>query len=193
MMDTPMNEEQEWRAQHYALLANLLASAPEQALLDNIASVEVTEPDSLMGQAWKGLRQAASTVRAEQVREEFHALFIGLTQGEVVPYGSFYQTGFLHEEPLAKLRQDLSKLGLERQQDKKEPEDHIAGEFDVMRLILTAQGTPVVDAATFFQRHILPWANDFFADLAAAASADFYRELADFGASFIKLETQLLK
>jgi hypothetical protein len=33
----------------------------------------------------------------------------------------------------------------------------------------------------------------FFADLAVAGSANFYRELADFGANFIKLETQLLK
>jgi len=188
-----MNEEQEWRAQHYALLASMLATPPEQSLLDNIAAVEVTEPESIMGQAWQRLCQAASKAKTGQVREEFHALFIGLTQGEIVPYGSFYQTGFLHEEPLARLRQDLSQLGLERQQDKKEPEDHIAGEFDVMRLILTAQGTPVVDAATFFRRHILPWAEAFFSDLAAAGSADFYRELAKFGVSFIKLETQLLK
>ena len=188
-----MNEEQEWRAQHYALLASLLAAPPEQSLLDNIAAVEVTEPESVMGRSWQRLCQAASTMQREQVQEEFHALFIGLTQGEVVPYGSFYQTGFLHEEPLARLRQDLSQLGLERQQDKKEPEDHIAGQFDVMRLILTAQGTPVVDAPTFFRRHILPWAEAFFADLAAASSAQFYRELAFFGENFIKRETQLLK
>jgi TorA maturation chaperone TorD len=62
-----------------------------------------------------------------------------------------------------------------------------------MRLILTAQGTPVVDAPTFFRRHILPWAEAFFADLAAASSAQFYRELAFFGENFIKRETQLLK
>lgn len=188
-----MNNEQEWRAQHYALLASLLAAPPEQSLLDNIAAVDVTEPDSVMGTAWQRLCDAASTVQTEQVQQEFHALFIGLTQGEVIPYGSFYQTGFLHEEPLARLRHDLSQLGLERQQGKKEPEDHIAGEFDVMRLILTAQGTPVVDAPTFFRRHIMPWAEAFFADLAVAGSANFYRELANFGANFIKLETQLLK
>lgn len=188
-----MNDEQEWRAQHYALLASLLSAPPEQDLLDNIAAVEVTEPESVMGQAWQGLRLAAKAAGQEQVQDEFHALFIGLTQGEIVPYGSFYQTGFLHEEPLARLRQDLSQLGLERKQHKKEPEDHIAGEFDVMRLILTAEGTPVVDAPTFFRRHILPWAEAFFADLAVAGSAKFYRELADFGANFIKLETQLLK
>jgi TorA maturation chaperone TorD len=192
-MENPMSQEQEWRAQHYALLATLLASPPEQSLLDHIAAVEVTEPESTMGKAWQQLCEAASSAQTEQVKQEFHALFIGLTQGEVVPYGSFYQTGFLHEEPLARLRHDLSQLGLERQQDKKEPEDHIAGEFDVMRLILTAQGTPVVDAPTFFRRHILPWAEAFFADLAVAGSANFYRELADFGANFIKLETQLLK
>ena len=120
-------------------------------------------------------------------------MFIGLTRGELVPYGSYYLTGFLHEKPLAKLRADLSLLGLERQADKKEPEDHIAAEFDVMRMILIAQGTPVVDAQTFFNKHIQPWAEKFFSDLARAEHAVFYRAVAAFGSQFIKAETQLMK
>lgn len=185
--------QQAWRGQVYALLASLLAAPPSNELLDNIAAVEVTEPDSPMGKVWQSLKIAAGQADPTTLQDEFHALFIGLTQGEVVPYGSFYQTGFLHEEPLARLRQDLALLGLERQADKKEPEDHIAGEFDVMRLILTAQSTPVVDGQTFFCRHILPWAQKFFSDLAAADSAGFYRDVARFGLQFIKLETQLMK
>jgi len=186
-------EQDAWRAQHYALLATLLAAPPAQSLLENIAEVDLSDPDSEMGRAWQGLKQAAETAQAEQLEQEFNDLFIGLSQGEVIPYGSFYQTGFLHEKPLAKLRQDLALLGLERQQDRKEPEDHIAAECDVMRLILTAQGTPVIDAATFFNRHISPWANQFFADLAKADSAVFYRHLATFAGVFIQAEAQSMK
>ncbi|KGM07226.1 putative formate dehydrogenase-specific chaperone [Methylophaga thiooxydans] len=189
-----MSENQEqWRAQHYALLATLLAAPPQIALLDNIAEVDVTEPESAMGQAWLALQTAAKQVEKDALNSEYHALFIGLTQGEIIPYGSFYQTGFLNEKPLALLRKDLAQLGLERQDDKKEPEDHIAAEFDVMRLILSAQGTPVVDASTFFNRHIQPWAERFFSDLAVAKNAVFYRSVAGFANQFIKLETQLLK
>lgn len=186
-------EQDVWRAQHYALLATLLAAPPAQSLLENIAAVEISDPESEMGRAWLQLKQAAGAAEAGALKQEFDDLFIGLTQGEVIPYGSYYQTGFLHEKPLAKLRQDLALLGLGRQQDRKEPEDHIAAECDVMRLILTAQGTPVVDASTFFSRHISPWANQFFDDLAKADSASFYRRLAHFGAVFMQSEMQTMK
>lgn len=189
-----MSEVQEqWRTQHYALLATLLAAPPQQALLENIVEVEVTEPESPMGKAWQNLKQAAGKADTNKLDDEYHALFVGLTQGEIIPYGSYYQTGFLNEKPLALLRKDLAQLGLERQDEKKEPEDHIAAEFDVMRLILSAQGTPIVDAPTFFNRHISPWAEKFFSDLANASSADFYRSVADFAAQFTKIETQRMK
>ena len=111
-------EETQWRAQTYALLANLLAAPPEQDLLDNIISLQVTHPESPLGQGWMALIEAAKQNDVEQIADEYQLLFIGLAQGEVIPYGSFYQSGFLNEKPLAKLRIDLGKLGLERQQDK---------------------------------------------------------------------------
>jgi len=187
------DEQQLWRAQHYALLATLLVAPPQQNLLDNIVAIDVTEPDSPMGKAWHQLIDAAQKADIEALQHEYHSLFIGLTQGELVPYGSYYQTGFLNEKPLAKLRADLSLLGLERQQDKREPEDHIAAECDVMRLILSAQGTPVINAETFFAVHLQPWVAKFFTDLAKADSADFYRAVAEFGQQFIELESRLIK
>ncbi len=186
-------EQDAWRAQHYALLATLLSAPPSQNLLDEIARIDITDPDSEMGRAWQGLKQVAGAVQADELEQEYNDLFIGLSEGEVIPYGSYYQTGFLNEKPLAALRQDLALLGLERQQDKKEPEDHIAAECDVMRLILTAQGTPVIDAATFFKKHISPWANQFFADLAKADSAVFYRQLAHVASVFLQSELQSIK
>jgi TorA maturation chaperone TorD len=52
---------------------------------------------------------------------EYQDLFIGLARGELVPYGSYYLTGFLHEKPLSKLRQDMARLGVEREDGVAEP------------------------------------------------------------------------
>ena len=53
---------------------------------------------------------AARTCEPADVREEYFNLFIGLGRGELVPYGSWYQTGFLMEKPLGVLRDDLRTL-----------------------------------------------------------------------------------
>jgi TorA maturation chaperone TorD len=188
-----MEQDIEWRAQSYALIAALLAAAPDQLLLNNIAGLEITEPDTPMGQAWHKLKQAATDADVTELAQEYHDVFIGMTQGEVVPYGSFYLSGFLHDKPLAELRKDIAKLGLERQQDVKEPEDHLAAESDVMRLILSAEGTPIVDAATFYQRHLQGWAHKFAQDLQRASSAKFYLAVGQFLETFFQLENQRYK
>ena len=51
---------------------------------------------------------------------------IGLGRGELLPFGSWYQTGFLMERPLGYLRDDLSRLGYQREEGVHEPEDHVA-------------------------------------------------------------------
>jgi TorA maturation chaperone TorD len=182
------DENNLWRAQTYALLATLLAKAPEQNLLDDIAQIEVTEPDSPMGRQWLELIKAVKQVDAAKLYDEYHQLFIGVTHGELMPYGSYYQTGFLMEEPLAMLRNDLAKLGLQRNDEVSEPEDHIAAQCDVMRLILMAEGEPIVTAADFFKANLEPWVKAFFKDLAQAQSAQFYQSVAKFATEFFQLE-----
>ena len=177
-----------WRAQTYALLATLFVKAPHQALLDNIVNIEVTEPESPMGQQWIKLISACQQADVEALTQEFHDLFIGVTHGEIIPYGSYYQTGFLMEEPLAELRTDLAKLGLTRQEETAEPEDHIAAQCDVMRLILMAEGTPIVTAEQFFNSHLAPWVERFCDDLMKAESASFYKSLGEFAKTFLGME-----
>ena len=180
-----------WRAQTYALLARLLYSEPDQALLDNIAAIEVTEAESPMGQQWVKLIEVAKQSNIAELHDAFQVLFIGVTHGELLPYGSYYQTGFLMEEPLAELRTDLAKLGLERQEKTAEPEDHIAAECDVMRLILSAEGTPIVTAEEFYNHHISPWFPAFFKDLAASKQHSFYSVLGELGEKFTELESRI--
>ena len=93
------------RAQEYTLLAALLARAPDQALLDRLATLRGDA--SPLGVAHAALAEAASRTNAERVEREYFNLFIGLGRGELLPYGSYYQSGFLHERPLARLREQL--------------------------------------------------------------------------------------
>ncbi|OUR64766.1 molecular chaperone TorD [Methylophaga sp. 42_25_T18] len=184
-------ENRVWRAQTYALLARLLSAAPDKNLLENLIAIDVTEPDSPMGKQWVQLIATAKQADVAAVDDEYQRLFIGVTHGELMPYGSYYQTGFLMEEPLAFLRTDLSRLGLERQEDTAEPEDHIAAQCDVMRLILTAEGTPVVTEDEFFNQHLKPWVLRFFSDLTKADNAQFYRSIGLFGEQFMTMEMGL--
>ena len=182
------DENKEWRAQTYALLANLFAQAPNQVLLDHIAAIEVTEPESPMGKQWLKLVSVVKQANISMLEEEYQTLFIGVTHGELIPYGSYYQTGFLMEEPLAELRADLSRLGLEKHEDTAEPEDHVSAQCDVMRLILMAEGTPVVTDKEFFLHHLKPWMINFFTDLAKTNTSNVYSVVGEFGKAFINME-----
>ena len=61
------------------------------------------------GCAHAALAEAARRTNVEQVEREYFDLFIGLGRGELLPYGSYYLTGFLHERPLARLRAHLAQ------------------------------------------------------------------------------------
>ena len=110
------------RAQEYALLAALLTRAPDADLLERISQLRADA--SPLGLAHAALAEAAEQTNAERVEREFFDLFIGLGRGELLPYGSYYLTGFLHERPLARLREDLAQIGIARAEGVVEPEDH---------------------------------------------------------------------
>ncbi|MDX1529573.1 MAG: molecular chaperone TorD family protein, partial [Gammaproteobacteria bacterium] len=124
--------------------------------------------------------------------DEYHDLFIGIGRGEVIPYGSWYLTGFLMDRPLAVLRGDLAELGFERQQDVKEPEDHIAALCEIMAMLITNEEHDIAVQRRFFQAHIEPWGRTFFQDLQKAKTARFYRAVGQFGEQFVDFEQKYL-
>ncbi|MDO5658776.1 MAG: molecular chaperone TorD family protein [Paracoccus sp. (in: a-proteobacteria)] len=188
------SEEDVLRAQQYGLLSRLLASAPDQGLLAALGQLQ--GDDSELGRAYGALADAARKADAETVAQEYFALFVGVGRGELLPYASFYLTGFLNERPLADLRGDLGALGLTRSADRFEPEDHIATLFEVMEGLALRQidgaalGCGAQAEAGFFARHVAPWATMFFDDLGRAPSADFYRHVAAIGRAFMAIETR---
>jgi TorA maturation chaperone TorD len=182
-------EEELFRARHYILLSRLLAAPPDAALL---ALLEGLRSDgSELGQALADLARAAEAA-VPTAASEYQELFIGLGRGEFVPYGSFYLTGFLHEKPLAELRDTLARLGITRHPEVKEPEDHIAALCEVMAgLIDGSFGEPESLAVqrSLFDKHIAPWAARFFAELEQAQAAAFYRCVGRVGRLFMGIET----
>jgi len=191
VMNGDVDEVDAARAEEYALLATLLARAPDQALLDRLAGLRGDA--SPLGLAHSALAQAASQTNAETVEREYFNVFIGLGRGELLPYGSYYLTGFLHERPLARLREDLARLGIERAEGQAEPEDHAAILCEVMAG-LTSRRFPAQPGADreLFEHHLSPWIGRFFADLERAEAADLYRRIGTLGRVFMEIETQAL-
>lgn len=177
------------RARQYGLLARLIAAPPETGLLDQIAALQGDETP--LGRALSALARAAAEADVEVLQRAHFALLIGVGRGVLLPYGSYYQTGFLHERPLAELRGDLAALGIERAGTVFEPEDHIAILCDVMAGLAAGGFEGGVDAERrMFRRHLEPWAARFFDDLKTHATEPFYRAVGALGRVFIELEAE---
>ncbi|MDH5361106.1 MAG: molecular chaperone TorD family protein [Gammaproteobacteria bacterium] len=181
-------EEQALRIQLYMLLAQMLRAEPDEMLLGQLQQIEAQADDALpMVKAWAEIRLAAQMTDRESLEDEYYKLFIGLGRGELVPFASWYLTGFLMERPLAKLRQDLQVLGYEREESVHEPEDHAAALFEVMAMML-AEGVDYEQQKVFFAQHIGSWMGRFMDELMLAESAHFYRSVGQLGKQFIDIE-----
>ncbi len=177
------------RANEYALLATLLARAPDAALLARLAGLRGDA--SPLGLAHAALAEAAAATTAERAGAEFFDLFIGIGRGELLPYGSYYLTGFLNERPLARLREDISRLGIERSDGNYEPEDHAAILCEIMAGLAGGKfATPAGADRELFERHLAPWIGRFFSDLERAEAADLYRRIGALGRLFITIESE---
>jgi TorA maturation chaperone TorD len=177
------------RSQEYALLAALLLRAPDGEMLARLSRLGGSATP--LGLAHIALAQAAGATSTAEVQREFFDLFIGLGRGELVPYASFYLTGFLNDRPLAGLRSDLARLGLERAEGHHDPEDHIGTICEIMSGLAQGQFEVSSDEESrFFGRYLLPWAGRFFGDLELAKSAKFYRAVGAIGQLFVQVEAE---
>jgi TorA maturation chaperone TorD len=182
------------RAQEYALLSAILARAPDAKLLETLSALRGDATP--LGLAHAALSQAASETTVEQVEREYFNLFIGLGRGELLPYGSFYLTGFLNDRPLSRLREDLARLGIANNEGNYEPEDHAAILCEIMSGLASRRFPGPADAGIenfekeVFEQHLAPWIGQFFGDLERAETADFYRHVGALGRVFIDIESE---
>lgn len=192
LTEPELEEEQQYRASAYGLIAALLRASPDQDLLDYVANLAAVSRDGdgddlLLAMSSLGL--SAKTLTPESIEDEFHDLFIGLGKGEVVPYGSWYLTGFMMEKPLSDLRDDLARLGYERSESVSEPEDHAAALCEVVSMMIN-EGTEWSIQKSFYQSHMASWLGKFFGDLCDTKSSVFYKAVGRFGSAFMAFENE---
>lgn len=187
-------EEDRLRADLYNFLGLLFAAPPDELLLAQTAGL--SGDDSDLGQGISTLARLAKVSKPKTVETEFNKLFIGLGRGELLPYASYYLTGFLNEKPLARLRADMTARGLSRADNVFEPEDNIASLMEMMAALIVGRfGKPATldEQRTFFNAHIAPWAALFFTDLEGARNSVFYASVGTVGRAFMEIESEAFR
>ena len=184
-----VDEVDQARAQQYALLSSLLSRSPDSELMKRLARLrgDVTP----LGVAHAALAKAARRTSAGEVEREYSDLFLGLKPGGLFPYASYYLTGTVQGRPLARLREALRRLGIERTPGQVEPEDHAATLLEVMYSLAGGRiAAPPGTDREIFEQHLAPWIGGFFADLERAELANFYATVGALGRIFIEIETE---
>jgi TorA maturation chaperone TorD len=199
-MPVPLSDEDQARADFYALIASLMLAPPDAGLLAALGAAAPIGADGFdeagraLEEAWLKLTQAASVMDAVAVGDEFTALFISTGNPLLNPYGSFYVSGHLNDVPLAELRQDLARMRLARVRGVGEFEDHLGALCETMRVLVAgAPGIPhrtLAEQKRFFEAHLQPWYAACLRDIAGAGAANFYRVFAVFACAFLAVEAQ---
>lgn len=185
-----ISEEDGLRADMYDFLASLLRKEPSDELIQKVSQLEGDETP--IGSACLTLAHLAKTLDNGLIRNEYVDIFIGVGRGEVLPFASYYLTGFLNDKPLANLRADMANIGVARVKGVKEPEDHIASLFDMMSGLIRGHYGKVfsiAEQADFFNRHIEPWAGLLMRDIEAAKTVVFYAPVGTIGKAFLEIES----
>ncbi len=189
-----ITEEDRLRADLYNFLGVILSRPADEMLIAQTAGL--SGDDSRLGEAITTLARVAKLSKPRAVMSEFNKLFIGLGRGELLPYASYYLTGFLNEKPLATLRQDMAAQGMARADNVFEPEDNIASLMEMMGAQIVGRfGTPadLAHQKTFFNKHVAPWAAHFFTDLEGAKNSVFYAPVGTVGRIFMEIETEAFR
>jgi TorA maturation chaperone TorD len=192
----PLPPEEAARGDFYALLANLFHRGPDAVLLGHLARAEpiAGEGARALSVAWRDLADASSAMDADAAGEEYERLFVGVGKAPVSIYAGHYAGAMAVDHPRVRLQADLEAFGLERRAGVHEPEDHFAGLFDVMR-VLVAGGpgrapAPLADQRRFFEAYLQPGAARFLGAIARSEHSNYYRKVAALAEAFLALETE---
>ena len=157
------------------------------------AVTQAPQPGALLEGAWGELVAALRATTPEEAAEEHAALFLGVGKPEVFAYGSFHLSGYLNEQPLARLRADLAALGLARDAQQLETEDHVAYVLEVMRYLIAGEDAAVCNLEQqrrFFRAHLQPWVERLCDAVDAQPRARVWRAVAGLTRAFLQVETQ---
>ena len=189
-----VREEDQLRADMYSFIANMIRTEPSQELIDSVKTL--SGDSSLIGSSIKLISKLASTIHISEIHDEYVNLFLGVGRGELLPFASYYLTGFLNDKPLSKLRDDMNELGVVRLKEVKEPEDHVSSLFDIMSGLITGKFGKVYlisEQSTFFEKHLNSWVHLLMSDIESAKTAVFYVPIGSLGKEFINIEREAFK
>jgi TorA maturation chaperone TorD len=189
-----IKEEDQLRADMYCFLANMIRTEPSQELLDSVK--KLTGDDSSIGKSIKLISKLASTMHISEIQDEYVNLFVGVGRGELLPFASYYLTGFLNDKPLSKLRNNMNELGVVRIKEVKEPEDHVSSLFDIMSGMITGQfgkQYSITEQSNFFEKHLNSWIHLLMSDIESAKTAVFYAPIGSLGKEFINIEREAFR
>lgn len=186
--------EEAARGHFYALLAGLLIAPPDGALLQAIAHAEPLAAPGELADAWQALIAASSVMDADAAAEEHEALFAAPGKAPVSLYAGYYTGATAVEHPRVRIRSDLVALGLAPRAESTEPEDHMGALLEAMRVLVAGgagrSGATLAEQRRFFEAHLETAAARFFAALAGAEQANYYRRIAAVGGAFVALESR---
>ncbi len=188
-------DEETARAEVYGLLAQLYYAPPPPELMAalRVAVTEAPAPGAFLEEPWREFVGVARTTSDSEAAAEYDALFGGVGKPEIYLFGSHYLSGYLNEKPVARLREDLAGLGLERDEAMPETEDHVAYLCEVMRYLIAGDDVEVANLTRqreFFAAHLQPWAGTMCETVLAHPRARLYAALADFTRAFLSVEAQ---
>ena len=188
-------DEETARSELYGLLALLYYAPPATELIAQlrVAATDAPAAGAYLEAPWRALVGVAREMTEQAMQSEYDTLFGGIGKPEVYLYGSHFLSGFLNEKPLARLRTELASLGLARDENMSETEDHVAYLCEVMRYLIAGEDVTVANLTRqreFFSAHLQPWVTMMCDDLQKHPKARFYAALAELTRAFMGVEAQ---
>ena len=197
-----ISEEDQARADAYALLSRLFYAAPDEALLDRLRGPRKDPADPAVielqlveltptayPRAVAQLRDAAGAGDVHHLRVEYDELFVGAGRAVVTPYTSGYAVPNAPDQHLVALREQLAAWGLVRREAVFEVEDHVSAVCDVMRWLIEHERT-LEEQMRFFEEFVDAGVTTFCDAIQASNATAFYQAVAGLGQAFIDVERE---
>ena len=186
------------RADLYGLIARLFHKAPDQELLNQIATSipdgqKAQSEDAPLAKVWHSVVEVAKSNSAKAWHDEFDLNFISVGRPNVVLNGSFYMAGHLNEKPLVDIRRALETFGLESAEEVTETEDHLSALCEVMRYLIAGDDLEIsnlTNQRVFFNAHIRPWYDELCDAIEGIPEMHLYHPVAALTREFLAIEGQ---